>query len=645
MKAELETEMEDDKEVYEKLVCWCETGTKEKTKAIEEGEANIASLEASIEEYTAKLAELKELLGNTKDEKNKNWDALNKASAMRMKENGEFHSTEKELMLAIASAKQALVVLSEQHPEFAQIRRVVKTLESLPDKWVAESSLSGSQVVTFKGFLQKAPKATSFLTIPGMQSYAPQSGQIVGIIKQLKEEFEKDLKELQEGEAKAVDEFTTMKAAKEGEMDAGTKQIEQADADFAEFSEKKAQAEEELADTEEQVATDKTFLANLKKKCAAADKEFAARSKARLEEIKGVTDTIAFLDSDEAHAMFDKTVNTAFVQESKRKETSISFEKVQEKMKRRKAVDSLMALAQRTQSPRIALLVTSARLDAFTEVLAEIDKMIAELKTQQADEVKERDWCIAELNKNNLTLEEKYDEQANLMAKEEDLKSTIEQLTKAIAEKKAEISDMQTEMKRGSEDREAANADYQQTVMDQRITQEILQKASDRMKAVYALLQKRAAPHTQTSATDTDPGNGPARFGKYEQNAGGKKVIAMIEEVIAESKKTEAEAIAGEQDSQQAYENYMKDSNKSIMEYTKAISNMESDLAKAKEELVRTKEDLAANSVELEDLHATEASLHKSCDYLLKNFEVRQAARLDEIDGLNEAKAILSGAK
>merc|ERR1719281_2213010 len=226
MKTQLETEMEDDKEVYEKLVCWCETGTKEKTKAIEEGEANIASLEASIEEYTAKLAELKELLGNTKDEKNKNWDALNKASAMRMKENAEFHSTEKELMAAIQSAKQALVVLSEQHPEFAQIRKVVNSLSGLPDKWVAESSLSGSQVVTFKGFLQKAPTATSFLSIPGMQSYAPQSGQILGIIKQLKEEFEKDLAEAQKAEAKSKAEFESLKAAKEGEMAAGTKQIE-----------------------------------------------------------------------------------------------------------------------------------------------------------------------------------------------------------------------------------------------------------------------------------------------------------------------------------------------------------------------------------------------------------------------------------
>merc|ERR1719265_1194929 len=163
------------------------------------------------------------------------------------------------------------------------------------------------------------------------------------------------------------------------------------------------------------------------------------------------------------------------------------------------------------------------------------------------------------------------------------------------------------------------------------------------MKAVYAFVQK-GAPHIQTSATDTDPGNGPARFSKGGKNAGGSKVITMIEEVIAESKATEADAIASEQDSQQAYENFMKDSNKSILEYTKAITNMSADLAKAKEDLVSTKEDLAANGVELEDLHGTEAELHKSCDFLLKNFETRQAARLDEIDGLNEAKAILSGA-
>merc|ERR1719352_1449285 len=115
----------------------------------------------------------------------------------------------------------------------------------------------------------------------------------------------------------------------------------------------------------------------------------------------------------------------------------------------------------------------------------------------------------------------------------------------------------------------------------------ILNKALDRMKQVYAFLQSKApgAPHIQTSGTHTDPGNGPARFTKYEQNAGGNRVVTALEEIIADSKKTEDEAIVAEEDAQTAYENFMKDSNKGITANTKAIVNMEAAKAKAKEAL------------------------------------------------------------
>merc|ERR1719174_3052263 len=189
----------------------------------------------------------------------------------------------------------------------------------------------------------------------------------------------------------------------------------------------------------------------------------------------------------------------------------------------------------------------------------------------------------------------------------------------------------------------------------------ILTKALDRMKQVYALLQARAraqlraayiqkheapgAPHIQTSATDTDPGNGPARFTKYEKNAGGGKGVAMIEGVINDSKALEADAIAAEQDGQTAYENFMKESNDSITKLSEAIANLSSNKAKAEEDLSMAKSDLDSTNKELEGLHQTQTDLHGSCDYLLKNFEVRQAARQNELDGLAEAKAILSGMK
>merc|ERR1719159_1831340 len=102
------------------------------------------------------------------------------------------------------------------------------------------------------------------------------------------------------------------------------------------------------------------------------------------------------------------------------------------------------------------------------------------------------------------------------------------------------------------------------------MTQAILDKALARMKQVYAFLQQQpGAAHTQTSGTHTDPGNGPARFTKYEQNAGGNRVVAALEEVIADSKKTEDEAIAAEEDAQTAYENFMKESNQGITQHTK----------------------------------------------------------------------------
>merc|ERR1719265_2010296 len=476
------------------------------------------------------------------------------------------------------------------------------------------------------------------------------------------QDMEDDLSENQKGELKAQEEFTALKAASEQEMATMKKQQDMAETELAATTEAHAQAAQELEDTEEQLALDREFLANLKKKCEATDKEFAERMKSRMEEIAAVQDTIKFLNSDEAYEMFDKTVNTAFTQKTQKVQRTVLDSQSKEQMLRDRVGAALAKIIANGHhaSPQLVLIMTSVHLDAFTKVIAEIDKMTAELKKQQQDEVEQRDWCIAELNKNNLTMEAAYDKQAALMQKIEDLTSAIETMKKDIEAKTNEIAEMQTQMKRGSEDREGENADFQTTVSDQRLTQMILTKALDRMKQVYALMQQRArnqlrrsiqehqapgAPHIQTSATDTDPGNGPARFTKYEKNAGGGKVVAMIEGIINDSKALEADAIASEQDSQTAYENFMKESNDSITKLSEAIANLSAAKGQAEEDLTAAKMDLDSTNKELEGLHEESTDLHQSCDYLLKNFEVRQTARQAELDALAEAKAILSGMK
>jgi hypothetical protein len=637
-KAELEKELEDDKAVHEMMTCWCETNNKEKTAAIAAAEAKIAELESSMGASAARISELKQKRKETLDEVNADHKALMDATAMRMKENKEFQASETDYLEAIDAAKNAIIVLGKHNPSLTQLKAVAHRLLDARVKEMVDHTrgVSKANIAAFQSFLHGAEKAASFLSIPGMQSYAPQSGQIFGILNQMKEDFEVNLSEAQKSEAKAKSEYESLKAAKEDEIATGKKLIVSTDGSIAEFQEKYAQAYKQLEDTQDQLGLDTEFLKNLEEKCANTDADFDKRVKDRMTEIAAVTDTIKILNSDESFEAFDKMEAPVFFQSA----SSSSM-----KERRQQAVIALQRAARVAGSPQIALLAASAQLDAFTEVKALIDKMVAELTKQQKDEVAHRDYCIEELNTNKRSTDAAYDKKESLEAKIGDLTKTIEKLTTDLDASKAAVSEMMKQMKRASETREAENADFQMTVSDHRVMSMILTKAIDRMKQVYALLQSRqpGAPHIQTSGTHTDPGNGPAKFKKYEKNAGGGKVVAMLEEVLADTKKTEDQAMASEADSQSAYENFMKDSNKSIKKTQQAISDMTGARARAKEELSMAKTDLSQTVTELGGLHTTNGDLHKACDYVLKNFDARQAARSQEMDALREAKNILSG--
>ena len=71
---------------------------------------------------------------------------------------------------------------------------------------------------------------------------------------------------------------------------------------------------------------------------------------------------------------------------------------------------------------------------------------------------------------------------------------------------------------------------------------------------------------------------------------------------------------------------------------------MSEDKAKAEESLTQAEQDYKATMSELEQLASYAADLHKSCDFTLQNFDVRQEAMSQEIEALNQAKAVLSGA-
>jgi hypothetical protein len=222
MQAELTKDLEDDKAVHEMLDCWCTTNEKEKTQAIEVGTARIAELEAFLGEASAKMKEMTEKRNAALDEVDADFNALQEAKTLRMKENKEFHAEEMNLIEASKACQQAMVALGNSAsaaPSLAQIKFAAQHLDRA--KVFAMGRISPSKMRALKAFLSEADKPMSFLQIPGMQSYAPQGGQIVGILDQMKEDFDKDLADAQAKEKSAVEQFQALKTAKDEEIAAG----------------------------------------------------------------------------------------------------------------------------------------------------------------------------------------------------------------------------------------------------------------------------------------------------------------------------------------------------------------------------------------------------------------------------------------
>jgi hypothetical protein len=459
-------------------------------------------------------------------------------------------------------------------------------------------------------------------------SYAPQSGEIFGILNQMKESFEQNLAETQKDEAANVKAYEDLKAAKEDEITAGQEQAEAKTQELADTDEKLANAKEDIDDTKESLGADEQFLMELKQVCAGSDAEWEERQKTRQLEMEACSKALAVLSSDEAHDLFTKTFNPAFVQTQMHSERRAAASKL------------LKKVALKVDSPRLAAIALKVKLDAFVEVKKAIDDMVTQLLAEKKDEIKHKDFCIEEFNTNQLQTERKNREREDLIALIEDLNLTIKTLSADIDTLKSEIAEMQLEMKRAGEDREKENKEFQQVVADQRASQKLLTAALKILEGFYA--KKEAALLQQEQGQGPPP---PPGFKEYKKNAAAGGVMAMIQTIIDDAKKLEADSIRAEEEAQKAYEDMVAETNASIDKKTKEMANKSEEKAKAEGDLGQANSDKEAALLELEELANYNAELHQSCDFIVKNFEIRQTARDEEIDALKQAKFILSGAK
>merc|ERR1719422_2897744 len=141
------------------------------------------------------------------------------------------------------------------------------------------------------------------------------------------------------------------------------------------------------------------------------------------------------------------------------------------------------------------------------------------------------------------------------------------------------------------------------------------------------------------------PAAPPATWKAYASKSGENNgVIAMMDLLIADLDKEMTEADTDEKNSQSDYEQMMKDSAAKRTSDSVALTEKESAKADTEAELQGHTDKKDEGAKELMVTMKYISSLHTECDWLLKYFDARQQARADEIDSLNNAKAVLSGA-
>lgn len=669
MQAKVQEERRADEELMEKFLCYCKSNDATLGKSIEDGSARIERLESEIKELSGSLSQVESELKTHHADRSAAETVIREAEGIRATENDQYVADSGELQANIDALGKAVAALEKGTAEsFLQMPARASLLNVLESR-SQSTNLDRMDVQVLTGFLQGKTEFGS----------GPESGEIIGILKTMREQMQKDLAEMNQQESDAQSRHDSLMAAKNKELAAATRAIEEKTKRAGETSVGLVNRQNELKDTNGQLEEDTTFLRTLKEDCKVKTTEFDARQKLRTEEIKAISETIKILNDDDALDLFKKTAPAAgagaegesFLQVGNPRETSAIHHarSILKKASSRDVRFGFLVLAMRGQK------------GGMEKVVDMIDKMQLLLKQEQSKDDKQKRRCEKELAQNEQS--------------EKDLKRTLRALNSQISEGKdtmntlkgeidtleAGIKDLDASVATATKQRKDEHDQYMKESADNNAAVELLGFAKNRLAKFYApSLHKEAPPPElseedriyQASGGELEPTPAPggiantgisgASFmqvsmrmrsrdappaapetGAYEKNSASTGVLGLIDKLVNEIKAEGAEAKRDEQDAQKEYERIMDESSKKRAADATAISQKNAALAEAEAEVQETKDDRKSTT---EDLTATQevvASLHGECDWLLANFAERKKARAGEVDALSNAKAVLRG--
>jgi len=199
MEKKVKEEGERETDLYDKFMCYCKTGVGTLEKSIADAEDKIGELSSSIKATEEELAKTKEKLTADKEDRASAEKTLREATAQRQKEKRSFDAFKTEsnanldmLAMATAAIEKGMAGSFLQTDAAKGLKKLVAALQDMSN--------------------DDRDAITSFLS--GSTEYAPQAGQIVGILKTMHDEMAASLADAIAAEKAAVKEYKALAKAK-----------------------------------------------------------------------------------------------------------------------------------------------------------------------------------------------------------------------------------------------------------------------------------------------------------------------------------------------------------------------------------------------------------------------------------------------
>jgi chromosome segregation ATPase len=648
LKTNVEGEGEKEREIHEKYMCYCKSGAESLEKSVADAGPKISQLAAAIKAAEAKKAGLDSEIANHQAEQVAAKKDMAEATALRKEEKAKYDSA-----------------LAEEEAELAPINDALAAFE----KGAGASFIQSSGAQALKKVVQAKNDMTdgdrtdllSFLSDGADSDYAPADSEITGILKTMKDEVTANIADLKKDEEASVTSYDGVMAAKNKELAPIQEMIEEKRSRAGQIPVDVQEMKNDLGDTGEQIVEDKKFLSDLAANCDTKEKFFQENVKMRGQELQALADTIKVLNDDDALELFKKTLPGAssFLQISESTEDM-----------RARALSAIASAETRNVGVDFIVLSLRGKKAGFDKVVKLIDDLTAALEKEGQDDADKKEYCAKEFDeaddKKKVTEKQVADHASTI----DDLESVPAQLTDEIDALSDGIRDLDKSVAEATAQRKEEAAAYGPLMANDATAKELILFAKNRLNKFYNPKQYKD-PNAEMSDEDratlaaggtlapTEAGGiagtgigfvqqlppPPAAIEGYtkksEESTG---VIALMDLLVKDLDKEMLEAKATEKNAQEDYENFMSNAAAKRSKDSQTLSDKEGALADTNARLVEAKDAKAAADRDLMAVEQYISKLHAECDWLVKYFDLRKEARTDEIEAMQKAKAILSGA-